>query len=225
MLRITNWLRILVLTLSLLVPSAVFADNFSWQTSEWKHISPLNSTWTPSSFKTTGVLNDSLTFKVSKTGNNTGITVTSSKKGAPALNLPYPSGLALMPYDFYIRTIKDMSTGKTFWVVKANEGNKVINYGSWIIGEYKGKYVVFVSESSLASVGWYRIAKKPIRTAFGLMNGNLYMRMTDVHIDPNLPGYKTWTNINPVFIRLFWDEKSQWFGLERVNTSLDLNYK
>ena len=51
------------------------------------------------------------------------------------------------------------------------------------------------------------------RNYIGVVDGDLYIRLTKVHVDFNLPTYMTWTDEDPVTVRLFWDNTANWFGM------------
>ncbi len=206
MMIIRRWIALLLVIIGC-VGSSVLAGNFSLA-KDWHHVGFHERTYTVK-----GEMNDTITFKVKGNAYYSSIQLISSRKDIPVLRLPYPEGLNMAPIDFYIKELRDTTSGKRFWVVTSREGNKVIGYGFWIVGEYKGTYVVYVSEQSMRNMGWNRPLHKSSRNYIGVVDGDLYIRLTKVHIDFNLPTYMTWTDEDPVTVRLFWDNTANWFGM------------
>lgn len=218
-----KWLRgftILLVFLGISVCSSIsnvaLASNFSIE-SEWHHIT------VGYNYKSLGSLNDKLTFQVTGNYMQSELSVVSSKKDVKKLILEYPiysPKVSLMPLNFYVKAITDNTTGKHFWVILAREGNKVIGWGLWIVGEHNGQYVTYISEQGLNAMGWKRPVNRSTRNGITTENGDLYIQFTEVYRDSSLPEYKTNINVNPVTFKLFWDEKANWFGVERVYTAL-----
>lgn len=197
--------------------SNVFASNF---TKLLRQGATLN--YMGNSFSTTGELSDKITFSFVGKYPDVQIVVKSSNKKVKPLVLPYTENDSMIPSRLLISVIKDNETGKRFWIIRTEEGNKVINHGFWIVGEYKGQYVTYVSENSFSIMGWKRTDNVPSRSRAFLDNGTLNVSFNNVLVDMNLPGYKTWTNMSPLFFRLDWDKEANWFSITSVTDKYTL---
>lgn len=170
-----KWLRgftILLVFLGISVCSSIsnvaLASNFSIE-SEWHHIT------VGYNYSVPGELNDKLTFQVTGKYPQSQFSIISNQKGVKKLDLEYPKNISMVPYNFYVKEIIDNSTGKRFWAILAREGNKVLGWGLWIVGEHNGQYVTYISEQGLSSMGWHRPTNRISRNGITTINGDIYI--------------------------------------------------
>lgn len=120
-----------------------------------------------------------------------------------------------MANHFKVKQINAEDPSKTFWVITTSMTDNDNCNGLWVIGKYKGKYVVFLTLETLQKQG---IKGKQIKAE--VEDGKLYIEGFNTNSFEYIHSEYAPDDLPYEYVtdkyQLFWDNKAQWFGFKSL---------